>query len=221
MTKCKKTRDFLKTNIVDIIGIFVAIVGIVVAIIIGWKTCEISKNQELIGQRSESIMYSVTNGTKGIEYAIDGRVQNQIKSYKPVIKVKRGIIDVLKVIKYNEKEFKILGQPKEELMDKYRLSKKGLQLTVEQNITKDYGDTIFYDYFFVYIKSGDGSEHLDLIYTKINLNNTDKVLKPVLKTKLDILENTNNDKGYLEMMNSYKKLLKEIDKLSSGQLVLY
>ena len=41
MTKCKKTRDFLKTNIVDIIGIFVAIVGIVVAIIIGWKTCEI------------------------------------------------------------------------------------------------------------------------------------------------------------------------------------
>ena len=73
----------------------------------------------------------------------------------------------------------------------------------------------------MYIKSGDGSEHLDLIYTKINLNNTDKVLKPVLKTKLDILENTNNDKGYLEMMNSYKKLLKEIDKLSSGQLVLY
>lgn len=60
-----------------------------------------------------------------------------------------------------------------------------------------------------------------MIYTKINLNNTDKVLKPVLKTKLDILENTNNDKGYLEMMNSYKKLLKEIDKLSSGQLVLY
>lgn len=99
-------------------------------------------------------MYSVTNGTKGIEYAIDGRVQNQIKSYKPVIKVKRGIIDVLKVIKYNGKEFKILGQPKEELMDKYRLSKKGLQLTVEQNITKDYGDNIFYDYFFVYIKSG-------------------------------------------------------------------
>ena len=34
MTKCKKTRDFLKTNIVDIIGIFVAIV----ALVAGWKT---------------------------------------------------------------------------------------------------------------------------------------------------------------------------------------
>lgn len=134
--------------------------------------------------------------------------------------MKQGVIDVLKVIKYNGKDLKILGQPNEKMMEKYRLSDNLLEMKVEQNLT-DVHNNKLYDYFFVYIKSGDGLEHLDLIYTEINLKKGGKASKPKLKTKIDILDNSNKDLGYLEMMDSYKKIIENIDKILEGELQLY
>lgn len=131
------------------------------------------------------------------------------------------MIDELEIIKYNGRKIKILDKPNEKLMKAFCLSDMELELKIEQNITKNHNDYIFYDYFFIFIKAGDGSEHLDLIYSKIDLNNKKKVSKPIIKRRIDILDEEEGNKGYREMMNSYKKLLVEFQEISDGTFELY
>lgn len=219
-TKENNEQNEKKSCILKYIEIFLAVVEIAITIFLGIVANDIQKNQETISRKSEPLIYEVIGEIKSLQYQIEERPELKIDSYAPVIIVKQGVIDVLKVIKYNGKDLKILGQPNEKMMEKYRLSDNVLEMKVEQNLT-DVHNNKLYDYFFVYIKSGDGLEHLDLIYTEINLKKGGKASKPKLKTKIDILDNSNKDLGYLEMMDSYKKIIENIDKILEGELQLY
>lgn len=159
-TKENNEQNEKKSCILKYIEIFLTVVEIAITIFLGIVANDIQKNQETISRKSEPLIYEVIGGIKSLQYQIEERPELKIDSYAPVIIVKQGVIDVLKVIKYNGKDLKILGQPNEKMMEKYRLSDNVLEMKVEQNLT-DVHNNKLYDYFFVYIKSGDGLEHLD------------------------------------------------------------
>ncbi|MBQ3545019.1 MAG: hypothetical protein IJA34_08560 [Lachnospiraceae bacterium] len=232
---CKKTND-----ICNVLNIGIAFLALIATIWIGFGTSQISKEsnkimkktQELsreankINKKQEELIYNVVGGEEDMYYEM--KIENseiiKIPCKTTILDVKQGVIDILRVIVFDGNNITSMSEVEWEILDKVRLTDKGLGTKVGENVTES-DNGICYDYFFLYIKSGADTEHLVLVYTEINTNEGERnASAPKMKTKLDLLEIENSEfknNAYKEMMYNYQILHKRVEELSQNGMELY
>lgn len=215
--KIKKVKNIVTQY--NVIAHLLSIITLVVTIIIAISAQNISEESYELNKKQQPLVYSVKSGNQDTYYDVEGC---KLPCMSPMLKVNQGTINMLKILKFNGLELEILAQSNYDFIELLNKKDYAVEIKVEQNLT-DTTNPIIYDYFFLYIKSGDGLSHLDLIYTKIDIANK-KVEEPYRVTKLDLLQNngkTNGDLGYTEMIEVYRELHKKISELPQNEMEIY
>lgn len=216
--KCNKIKTSI-TNNKDVIEVILSVITILVTIFIAYFAQNISKESNAINKKQQPLVYEIFGGQEEMNYKI-GEINLPCKS--PMLRVNQGVVNIIKIIEYNGTDLKILSQPGYDFIEQLQTNNYVMSMKVEQNYT-DLTRPIIYDYFFLYIKSGDGLNHLDLVYTKIDVGNN-SVEEPEIITKLDLLQNNTEmkeDLGYQEMLDVYRKLQDKISELPQNDMEVY
>lgn len=216
--------ETIKDIIIPIIGIIATFGMAVITIVVYIEANKLSQEANLINKKSEPLIYSVKRGssigTYSFEYN-DEHLEIPCKSFK--IKVEQGVIDEIRFIKYDGKNVNIYDELGYDFMERFRKN-NNIELEIETSDFKiKLHDGIGYDYFFIYIKSGDGTERLDLVYAKIDVNNN-TVDDTVIENKLYILKLNNEHKdnvAYYEMIEVYKDIQDNFSDLLKSDMSIY
>lgn len=176
----------------------------------------LSNEAIIMNKKNESLLYHNVEGNEMEPYTYEykGEVL-KILCKAHALKIDQGIVDEIIIIVYDGKYFSIYDQYDHDLMEKIRTNDYIIEIgTPGKEFTQVYND-IVYDYFFIYIKGGDGTERIDLAYTHINLSNgtTDK---PKIENKMAILklnDEYKKDLAYYEMLEVYKDLQEKFSEL--------
>lgn len=134
------------------------------------------------------------------------------------LKIEQGIIDEIKIIIYDGNNFSIYDQTNDNsihnFIEECNWDNCSLSIDTIENFTHEYNG-VMYSYFFIYIKSGDGTERIDLAYTGIDIENK-IVSEPMIADKFTIIQLNNtykDDLAYYEMLDVYKDLQDKFSEL--------
>lgn len=183
------------------------------------KANKLTEEANIINKKNEPLLYYLTNSSEKGIYKIEYKGEEvEIPCEAHELKVEQGIIDEIKIIIYDGKNYNIYDQMNDdtihEFIEEYDWNNCSLVIKTEANFTHQYND-IIYDYFFIYIKSGDGLERIDLAYTGIDIKNK-IVSKPIITDMMSLIKINDVDKddlSYYEMLEVYKKLLNDFSDL--------
>ncbi len=221
--KVKNKSHYTKSKYEIIKDIVIPIIEIVAMVAIAITTEKVyleanrlSNEANIINKKSEPLIYHIveSNGVEPYPFKYKGEVL-KIHCKAHALKIDQGIVDEIKIIIYDGKYFSIYDQVDHDFMEKLRTNDYTIEIgTPGKEFTQVYND-IVYDYFFIYIKGGAGTERIDLAYTGINLKDgtTDK---PKIEDKMAILKLSDEykkDLAYYKMLEVYKKLQEQFSEL--------
>ena len=196
------------------------VIQIVTTIIIALCANAITDEANMINRKSEPLIYHVVESSTIDKYIIDYYGEKfEIPCKSLGIKVEQGVIDVIRVIVYDGENLKIFDQPDYDFIKQFRMKDYTMDIEVEMNKTDIYNG-ILYDYFFVYIKSGDGLESVDLVYTRIDIANKSADDQKIA-SKMEILkvgDENKEDIAYYQMIEAYRDLQNKFSELLQRNL---
>ncbi len=203
--------------------IAIPVIEMVMTIMIAIYANRIAIEANIINKKSEPLIYHIVESNGEGKYNIDyNGAELEIPFKAHALKVEQGVIDVIKFIVYDGKNFTICNDLDYDFLEEFRKNDYTMEIETEENFTHQYNG-ICYDYFFIYIKSGDGKERIDLAYTGINLT-SGTANNPEIESKMSILKLNNeskNDMAYYEMLEVYKDLEDNFSKLLKSDTEIY
>lgn len=220
MTKelqCKHSKyDIAKDIIIPSIGIVATSVIAIFTIMVYVKANKLSEEANIINRKNEPLLYHIVEGSEIESYEFEYNGKTLEIPYKAhALKIDQGIIDDIKIIIYDGKYFSIYDKMDYDFMEKLRTNNYTIEIgTPGKEFTQIYND-IVYDYFFIYVKCGDGKERVDLAYTGINFADG-TTTEPQIENKISILKLSDEykkDLAYYEMLEVYKDLQDKFSEL--------